>query len=117
MRRSMSAAPSTIIASATSPRSSPTWCLAAGSRWPPTPVLTSAPIASISPRSPACCRPLSLNGTPAVAPSSFMPPIGSSGLTLEEFEGPRYQRIGHIQKLIADGVLAADLRHRRAVAA
>ena len=43
-----------------------------------------------------------------------MPPIGSSGLTLEEFEGPRYQRIGHIQKLIADGVLAADLRHRAA---
>ena len=35
-----------------------------------------------------------------------------SGLTLEEFEGPRYQRISHIQKLIADGVLATDLRHR-----
>ena len=31
-----------------------------------------------------------------------------SGLTLEEFEGPSYQHIGHIQKLIADGVLAAD---------
>jgi hypothetical protein len=40
-----------------------------------------------------------------------------SGLTLEEFEGPRYQRVGHIQKLIADGVLAADLRHTSAVAA
>ena len=37
-----------------------------------------------------------------------------SKLTLEEFEGPRYQRIGHIQKLIADGILADDLRHRRA---
>jgi len=37
-----------------------------------------------------------------------------SKLTLEEFEGPRYQRIGHIQKLIADGVLTDDLRHRRA---
>lgn len=35
-----------------------------------------------------------------------------SNLTLEEFEGPRYQRIGHIQKLIADGVLTEDLRHR-----
>lgn len=34
-----------------------------------------------------------------------------SNLTLEEFEGPRYQRISHIQKLIADGVLADDLRH------
>jgi nucleoside-diphosphate-sugar epimerase len=41
----------------------------------------------------------------------------SAGLTLEEFEGPRYQRIAHIQKLIADGVLGADLRHRRATAA
>ena len=35
----------------------------------------------------------------------------SSGLTLEEFEGPRYQRIGHIKKLLADGVLDANLRH------
>lgn len=34
-----------------------------------------------------------------------------SNLTLEEFEGPRYQRIGHIQKLIAEGILAEDLRH------
>jgi nucleoside-diphosphate-sugar epimerase len=35
----------------------------------------------------------------------------SSGLTLEEFEGPRYQRIGHIKKLLAEGILDADLRH------
>ena len=35
----------------------------------------------------------------------------SSGLTLEEFEGPRYQRIAHIKKLLADGVLDANLRH------
>ena len=35
----------------------------------------------------------------------------SSGLTLEEFEGPRYQRIGHIKKLMADGILDTDLRH------
>ncbi|WIM12343.1 NAD(P)-dependent oxidoreductase [Enhydrobacter sp.] len=37
-----------------------------------------------------------------------------SNLTLEEFEGPRYQRISHIQKLIAEGILAEDLRHRHA---
>jgi nucleoside-diphosphate-sugar epimerase len=35
----------------------------------------------------------------------------ASRLTLEEFEGPRYQRIGHIKKLIAEGILGADLRH------
>ena len=35
----------------------------------------------------------------------------SSGVTLEEFEGPRYQRIGHIKKLLADGILDAELRH------
>ena len=35
----------------------------------------------------------------------------ASGLTLEEFEGPRYQRIGHIKKLIGEGVLDANLRH------
>ncbi len=37
----------------------------------------------------------------------------SSGVTLEEFEGPRYQRIGHIRKLLADGILDADLRQPR----
>ena len=37
----------------------------------------------------------------------------SSGLTVEEFEGPRYQRISHIQRLMADGILTADLRHIR----
>jgi len=36
-----------------------------------------------------------------------------SGLTLEEFEGPRYQRISHIKKLIAEGVLDSSLRHVR----
>jgi nucleoside-diphosphate-sugar epimerase len=35
----------------------------------------------------------------------------SSNLTFEEFEGPRYQRISHIKKLIADGILDANLRH------
>ena len=33
-----------------------------------------------------------------------------SGVTLEEFEGPRYLRIAHIRKLIADGVLNGELR-------
>ncbi len=32
------------------------------------------------------------------------------GITLEDFEGPRYQRIGHIRKLIEDGALDADMR-------
>ena len=32
------------------------------------------------------------------------------GLTLEEFEGPRYQRIGHIRKLIREGILSDSLR-------
>ena len=35
-----------------------------------------------------------------------------SSLTLNEFEGPRFQRISHIQKLIADGVLGEDFRRR-----
>lgn len=41
----------------------------------------------------------------------------NSGLTHEEFEGPRYQRISHIRMLIAAGVLAPDLRHLTANAA
>jgi nucleoside-diphosphate-sugar epimerase len=32
------------------------------------------------------------------------------GVTLQDFEGPRYQRIGHIRKLLADGVLDNTLR-------
>lgn len=32
-------------------------------------------------------------------------------LTLEEFEGPRYQRIGHIKKLVADGIIDERLVH------
>jgi nucleoside-diphosphate-sugar epimerase/SAM-dependent methyltransferase len=38
----------------------------------------------------------------------------NSGITLEEFEGPRYQRIAHIKKLIADGVIDTKLRHVKA---
>src|SRR5262245_18416165 len=34
-----------------------------------------------------------------------------SGLTLEEFEGPRYQRIGHIKMLLANDILDGELRH------
>jgi nucleoside-diphosphate-sugar epimerase len=34
----------------------------------------------------------------------------SSGLTLAEFEGPRYQRIGHIKKMLQDNVIDPDLR-------
>jgi nucleoside-diphosphate-sugar epimerase len=37
------------------------------------------------------------------------------GLTLEEFEGPRYQRIAHIKKLIAEGIMSDDLRHSASV--
>jgi nucleoside-diphosphate-sugar epimerase len=35
-------------------------------------------------------------------------------LTLEAFEGPRYQRIGHIKKLIADDILDVTLKHTAA---
>jgi len=35
-----------------------------------------------------------------------------SRLTLEEFEGPRYQRIGHIKHLVAAGLLDSTMRFR-----
>jgi len=41
----------------------------------------------------------------------------NSGLTLEEFEGPRYQRIAHIRKLIEDGVIDSELRYTNVAAA
>ena len=40
-----------------------------------------------------------------------------SRITLEQFEGPRYQRIAHIRKLLADGVLDDNLRHKHPIAA
>lgn len=40
----------------------------------------------------------------------------ASGLTLDEFEGPRYQRIAHVRMLMAEGILDHDLRHRTAAA-
>ena len=40
----------------------------------------------------------------------------AAGLTLAEFEGPSFQRIGHIKKLIADGILDRDLKHTAAAA-
>ncbi len=39
------------------------------------------------------------------------------GITLEDFEGPRYQRIGHIRQLLADGILGSDLRFTEACSA
>ena len=39
-----------------------------------------------------------------------------AGLVLAEFEGPRYQRIAHVQRLIVEGILGPDLRHRRRLA-
>ena len=33
-------------------------------------------------------------------------------MTLEEFEGPRYQRIAHIRKLIAENVIDSSLKHK-----
>lgn len=38
----------------------------------------------------------------------------ASSLTLDEFEGPRYQRIAHIRKLLEEGLLNTDLRECQA---
>lgn len=35
------------------------------------------------------------------------------GLTLDEFEGPRYQRVAHILKLLKEGVLDGTLRYKK----
>ena len=40
-----------------------------------------------------------------------------SNLDLSEFEGPRYQRIGHIHQLMESGKLTADLRWQQSVSA
>jgi nucleoside-diphosphate-sugar epimerase len=37
------------------------------------------------------------------------------GLSLDEFEGPRYQRVAHIRMLLEKGILDSDLRHAATV--
>ena len=39
------------------------------------------------------------------------------GLTVANFEGPKYQRVGHVRKLLEDRVLDKDLRFRRSAPA
>jgi nucleoside-diphosphate-sugar epimerase len=39
-----------------------------------------------------------------------------TGITLEEFEGPRYQRIAHVKQLIDRGAIDANLRFRQPAA-
>ncbi len=48
---------------------------------------------------------------PAKGAQSLHEAYRSAKLMLEEFEGPRYQRIGHIKKLIADEIIDETLRH------
>lgn len=43
--------------------------------------------------------------------------FSKAGLTVEDFEGPRFQRIGHIKELIANGRLDTQLRTPRETAA
>jgi len=43
--------------------------------------------------------------------------VRGSGLALEEFEGPRYKRISHLQQLLSSGRLDANLRWRETVMA
>ena len=39
----------------------------------------------------------------------------SSPLSVEEFEGPRYQRIGHLKRLLSEGLLDSSLRFAKSV--
>jgi hypothetical protein len=39
----------------------------------------------------------------------------SQGLSVKDFEGPRFQRIAHVRWLLANGLLSEDLRLREGV--
>ena len=83
---------------------------AAPSNLPTTRRRIPVPIVSASRRSEPGCRSSSRNGMPRRVPNSSTGSIVLPHLTLEDFEGPRYQRIGHIKKLVAEGRLDGDLR-------
>ena len=50
------------------------------------------------------------NGTSSVAPRSCTRPYRKVGLTLAEVEGPRFQRIAQIRRLLEEGSVGPDLR-------
>ena len=78
------------------------------------PAPTRVPTASASTRSRGFCPPSSHAGTHGWAPKQLFNAYTNSLLTLEEFEGPRYQRIGHIKHLVASGLLDNAMRFREA---
>ena len=43
--------------------------------------------------------------------------LAATPVGVEEFEGPRYQRVAHIRSLIASGALGRDLRRAVLIAA
>ncbi|NQV21448.1 MAG: NAD-dependent dehydratase, partial [Rhodospirillales bacterium] len=44
---------------------------------------------------------------------SLFETISAMGLSTEDFEGPRYNRLDHLQMLLRDGRLNADMRYAR----
>ena len=97
--------------SGTSPRSSPRPCPTprSGSRTAPHP--TRATIASTSRASTTswATRP---RWTAADGARELAAAYDRIAVTLEEFEGPRYQRIAHVRALLAEGRLDEQLRFR-----
>ncbi len=87
------------------------WCLAAASNSRRTPDPIRAPTASASKRSPARLPEFKPQWDARRGAEQLYEAYSKSGLTLDEFEGPRYQRISHIKKLMADGIIGPDLRH------
>ncbi len=55
--------------------------------------------------------------TPLLGAQEIYEACKASGLTLKEFEGPRYQRIGHIHQLIEGGIIDGTLAHLPAASA
>ena len=60
------------------------------------------------------------SGMMAVVPGMILlgyTPYQAIGVTVDEFEGPRYRRVSHIQELMASGRLSENLRWLEAVPA
>ena len=112
----MWAPPPIITACARWPRSLQAWCLGAASKWPRTPDQTNGHIASASRRSRTRCRLSGPRWDAQLGAEQLYAAYRMAGLLLKEFEGPRYLRIAHIQRLLAEGILTPDLRHRRCFA-
>ena len=112
-RPSTSGGPTRTSRSASWPRPSPTSCPTVTWSWRRTPRPTRATTAWTATASPDAVG-FRTTWDPRRGAQELLAAYRANGLTLEEAEGPRYQRIQQIRRMLSSGEVGPDLRRRTA---